>query len=275
MVSRFRCPKWPDILVAVGVLTCGLLMVPVAQADIMGFSGGDPNLWTVNHATIGTGDLPMFDPSTDSLIITTDVGDEHNSAFYSPADQTLPQLRQSVTGFMATFTFQVSGTMRADGAAFVWQNDPFFGPQAVGTLDGGSALGYQGIQSSAAIAFNVYSQSNPLHIGTGHAGETDFLYNDQFGNVKNPGGNYLDTTPVELTTNGPITVTLMYDNVSQNLVETLTDTAGNTFTQTYTGIDLPTIVGDTTAYIGFTGGTGGATAVQTFSNFMYIEMPPP
>jgi hypothetical protein len=249
--------------------------VPTAQADIMGFSGGDPNLWTANHASIGTGDPPTFDPSTDSLIITTDQGNEHNSAFYSPADQTLPQLRQSVTGFMVSFTYQVSGTRMADGAAFVWQNDPFFGPQAVGTQDGGSALGYQGIQSSAAIGFNVYSQSNPLHPGTGHPGETDFVFNDGGANVKNPGGNYLDTSPVELTTNGPIHVTVMYDNVSQNLVETLTDSAGNTFSQTYTGIDLPGLVGDTKAYVGFSGGTGGATSVQTFSNFVYIEVPPP
>jgi hypothetical protein len=264
MFDRLRCPGWRGILVAVGVLAAGLIVLPAAQADIMGFSGGDPNLWTATN--FRSGDPPTFDPSTDSVTITTDKGDEHNSVFYSPADLSLPQLRQSVTAFTATFTYQVGGTRGADGATFCWHNDPR-GAQAVGDQDGGSALGYQGIQSSAAIAFNVFS---------GHQGRTDFLFNDVTGNVKNPGGNYLDTSPVEPKLGNPILVTVTYDNTSMNLVETLTDTVtGDTFTQTYPGIDLPGIVGDTTAYVGFTGGTGGATAVQIFSGFTYKEMPEP
>jgi Legume lectin domain/PEP-CTERM motif len=276
MCKSTRWPRLRDVLVAVGLLAAGLLIMPAAKADIMGFSKGDPNLWTATH--VNSGDPPIFDANSDSVIITSDMSDEHNSVFYSPADQTLPQTRQSVTAFMATFTFNVTGTMMADGAAFVLHNDPR-GPQAVGDQDGGSSLGYLGIQSSAAVGFNIYARQNPNHAGTGHPGETDFFFNDQYGNTNTQdlGGNhtYLDITPVELTTNGPITVTLMYDNVSQNLVQTLTDTAGNTFTNTYAGLDLPAIVGDTSAYVGFTGGTGGAHAIQTISSFMYIEMPEP
>src|SRR5262249_38508635 len=142
------------------------------------------------------------------------------------------------------------------------------GPKTVGTEDGGSALGYQGIQPSAAVAFNIYSVQNP-NSANGHFGETDFLYADTLGNRKDPGGTYLDTTPVELTSNGPIHVTLIYDDVNKTLVETLADSIGNRFAHTYTGIDIPAIVGGTTAYVGLTGGTGGAMAVQTISGFTF------
>jgi hypothetical protein len=250
-----------DVLLAAAALAAGLMILPAAQADIMGFSGGDPNVWTATNAN--SGDPPSFDATADSVTITTDKGNEHNSVFYSPADQTLPQLRQSVTAFTVMFTYQLGGTKGADGATFTWQNDPR-GPQAVGDQDGGSSLGYQGIQSSAAIAINIYN---------GHQGHTDFLFNDVSGNVHNPGGPYLDTSPVDPTLGNPIQFMLTYDNVSMNLVETLTDmVTGDNFSMTYTGIDLPGIVGDTTAYVGFTGGTGGSTSLQTFSAFTYTEM---
>src|SRR5262249_23241985 len=143
------------------------------------------------------GDAPSF--NGDSVTITTDKGDEHNSVFYNE--------RQPITGFTATFTYQVGGARAADGVTFCIQNDPS-GPKTVGTEDGGSALGYQGIQPSAAVAFNIYSVQNP-NSANGHFGETDFLYADTLGNRKDPGGTYLDTTPVELTSNGPIHVTLI------------------------------------------------------------------
>jgi hypothetical protein len=144
---------------------------------------------------------------------------------------------------------------------------------AVTDQGGGSALGYQGIQNSAAIAFNIFSS---------HRGQTDILYNTSDGIVKGPGGPYLDTSPVDITKNGPIAVTLTYDGTM--LTETLADQACNTATLTYVvGTDMPgdipTITGAAcacppgTGYIGFTGGTGGASAVQTISNFTFIEMP--
>jgi hypothetical protein len=262
MSSRIYSPRRHGVLVA-AALAGGLMLVPVVQADIVGYKNGDPNVWSSANAVAG--DSPTF--SGNSLTITTDSNNEHNSAFYNN-----PQI---VTGFMVTFSLQVTGSAGGEGVAFVIQNDPM-GPQAVGSQDGGSALGYLGIQFSAAVAFNVNSQQNPNHAGMGHFGETDFFYDDQFGNTNTQdlatGHTYLDTTPVELSTNGPIQVTLMYDNVSKNLVETLTDSAGNTFTHTYAGIDIPAIVGGNTAYVGFTGGTGTVSAYQTFSNFTYIEM---
>lgn len=263
MFRRTRCSLRRCAPFALGLVAGMLLIVSFARADIVGFKNGDPNVWSSAHAA--SGDPPLFSGTT--LTITTDAGNEQNSAFYNN-----PQI---VTGFTATFTLQVTGALTGEGVAFVIQNDPL-GQQAVGNLGGGSSLGYAGIQYSLAIGFNINAQQNPVHPGMGYFGETDFFYNDQFGNTNTQdmatGHTYLDTTPVELTTNGPIQVMLTYDAISKNLVETLTDSAGNTFTHTYMGIDIPAIVGGNTAYVGFTGATGTATAYQTINNFMFIEL---
>jgi hypothetical protein len=39
-------------------------------------------------------------------------------------------------------------------------------------------------------------------------------------------------------------------------------------------VDLPLTVGGTTAYIGFTGGDGGAYSIQTVSDFTFLSSPP-
>jgi hypothetical protein len=263
MFRKTRSLRWASAFIALVLFAGGLQIVSSARADIVGFKNGDPNVWTSAHAV--SGDQPVF--SGGSLTITTDANNEHNSAFYNN-----PQI---VTGFMATFSLQVTGSLAGEGTAFVIQNDPF-GPQVVASQGNGSSLGYAGIQYSIAIAFNINAQQNPIHPGTGYFGETDFFFTDQLGNTNTQdlatGHTYLDTTPVELTTNGPIQVMLTYDSISKNLVETLTDSAGNTFTHTYPGIDIPAIVGGNTAYVGFTGGTGAATAYQTVLNFTFIEL---
>jgi hypothetical protein len=285
MSRRTRC-----LLVAFAVLALGLMLVPAALADIVGTPAGfgtknsglgglkNGDGWTENKNNVGN--PPLI--SGASAQVTDDVSDEHNTVFYlSP---------QVVTGpWIATFTYQVSGTKLADGAAFVIHNDPL-GANAGTAQDGGSALGYQGIDNSVAVAFNVYSQSNPLHPGTGHVGETDVLFlSNSLGVTMPPGGTYANdptktaTIPFSISSGDPIQVSLTFDPISATLTETLTDTAtGGTDTYTY-NIDISLIVGADsrnlitstpgTAFVGFTGGTGGSHAIQTFSNFTFIENP--
>jgi len=53
------------------------------------------------------------------------------------------------------------------------------------------------------------------------------------------------------------------------LNETLFDlVTSDGFTTNYT-VNISTAVGRGTAYVGFTGGTGGLASIQTISNFMY------
>ena len=82
-------------------------------------------------------------------------------------------------------------------------------------------------------------------------------------------GGYTTTDPVNEASGDPISVILLYDATGLTLTEILTDTAnGSTFTRTSAlPADIATLVGGTTAFFGFSGGTGGAQSLQTISNF--------
>jgi hypothetical protein len=229
------------------VLAGGLIVVPTLRADIVGFKNGAH--WRLNHAVNGSGNPPVIAGSTCQL--TDDNSDEHNTVFYDR--------NQSITAFVVTFTYQCSGNRAGDGATFCLQNDPRC-EYSVGDKDG--SLGYQGIQNSVAIALNLFN---------GHPGQTDVLFNPIAGIPRNPGDDYLDSSPVNITNGNPISVTLTYDG--STLTETLVDQVTNdTYTHSYRNLDIPTIVGDPTAVVGFTGGTNEATAVQTISDFTFIEL---
>ena len=63
-------------------------------------------------------------------------------------------------------------------------------------------------------------------------------------------------------------VTLTYDG--SNLFESVTDTStGANFTHTYTGINLPSIVGANTAFVGFGGSTGAYTMNAYLNSWTY------
>jgi hypothetical protein len=243
MFRRIGGFGWRGALAAAAVLAGGLLACATARADVAGFNGGDNG--TINN-TVG-GDPPFFDG--DVLAITTDAGDEHNSVFYNTP--------QSVTAFCVQFTYQVSGNMDADGITFCIQNDPA-GVNAVGTDPGGSALGYHGIMSSAAFALNIFAGWT--------RGENLFLDSDF--DTANP--VYNGTAPLDLHSGDPIEITLVYDGA--RLMVLMIDTVtGDMHCNSY-DVDIPGTVGGDSAYIGFTGGTGGFTSVQQVTGFRYIEL---
>ena len=68
-------------------------------------------------------------------------------------------------------------------------------------------------------------------------------------------------------------VTLTYDG--SNLFESVTDTStGANFTHTYTGINLPSIVGANTAFVGFGGSTGAYTMNAYLNSWTYMVNTP-
>jgi hypothetical protein len=171
----------------------------------------------------------------------------------------------NIQSFTTDFSFQLT-TPNADGFAFVIQNA---GTTALGPSGGG--LGYGpanpggtgGIPSSMAVKFDLYNNNGE---GTNSTG----LYI----NGASPttpattlGGN------VNLHSGDVFNVHIIYNGTTLTL--TITDAAvpADTFTTSWT-VNIPSTVGANTAYAGFTGGTGGATAIQDILNWTFTSGAP-
>jgi fibronectin type 3 domain-containing protein len=159
-----------------------------------------------------------------------------------------------VTQFTTQFTFQISaGTNTADGFTFCIQG---VGNTALGAS--GGSLGYQGINSSVAVKFDLYNNSGEGVDSTG-------LYTDGAA----PNIPAIDLTPsgLDLHSGDIFQVVMNYDGTT--LTVTIEDTVTKkSATQNYS-IKIPTTVGNTLAYVGFTGGTGGLTATQDILTWTY------
>lgn len=197
---------------------------------------------------------PIISPDNSTLTLTDTTNGEARSAFFKT-----PVPFNNARGFTASFVYtNVGGNANnpADGVTFVLQNDPR-GIMALG--DSGGAFGYGGgaaIVNSGAAQFNIFG-------GAGGGRGIAFGLNGSI-----PGN--MGTGNVDLSSGDPIQVSLSYDGVARTLTETLTDsTTNNTFTNTFYGIDYQSLVGGTSAFVGFTGGTGGLNATQTIGSFQF------
>jgi autotransporter-associated beta strand protein len=216
------------------VISNGTLKLQAAGlggGSLSGF-GSNGSGWTLNNgATV----------SSDVLTLTVDGGSSARTAFWNS--------KVSTGAFSTSFVYTASGSRVADGVTFVLQNDSR-GLTAVG--DQGGNMAYGNITNSAAFVLNIYG----FH-GVGTTFTTGGIV----------GGPYDANNPVNLASGNPIQVNLTYDG-SNFMVVQLTDTVtGANLATTYTTGNLATITGGSTAYMGFTGATGGASAIQTISNF--------
>lgn len=236
---------------ALAASICCALTHP-AHADINGFNGG------AGFSLNGTN--PSITGNT--LQITTQAVDQNgNPQGYQEANSAFFNTKQSISSFDAHFTYQLGPVNSnasiyspADGFTFMLQN----------SAQGSAAVGHPGgflgsdLTDSAAVAFNVYG----LH----QVGST--LYTG--GNVT---GNYNPTGDVNIASGDAINVDLVYKN--DTLTEILTDTVtSKAFSVSY-NTDLGAAVNGSSAYVGFTGGTGGGTADQFISNFSFTPQPVP
>ena len=182
-----------------------------------------------------------------SLRLTDGGGNEAASAWYNvPA-----HIRSFTTDF--TFLITPGSSPTAEGFTFTIQPN---NASAIGSSGGG--LGYGGIANSVAIKFDLYSNGGEGVNSTG-------LYT----NGASPTTPFVDMTGsgIDLHSSHPIHAHIAYDGT--NLVMTLTDTSTNgTFTNSWP-IDIPATVGGNSAYVGFTGGTGGLTAIQDIQNWIF------
>ena len=159
-----------------------------------------------------------------------------------------------VQSFVTDFTFQQLNP-NANGMTFTIQNA---GTTAVG--GGGSGLGYQGIGKSLAVKFDFYNSNGQGTDSTGLF--TDGVY---------PTVPAVDMTSsgVKLSSSDIMDAHFVYDGT--NLTLTLTDTVTNASVTEVFPVNIPSVVGGNTAYVGFTGGTGGKTATQNVLSWMYVS----
>jgi hypothetical protein len=190
--------------------------------------------------------------SNDSRLQLTDGGlNEASSVFWSTPI--------NIQAFTSKFSFQLSEA-QANGFTFTIQN---VGPTALGGDSAG--LGYQNIGQSVAIKFNFYNYENEGSDSTG-------FYTDG----EPPVTPTVDISPsgIQLNSDDGITATVTYDGttLTLNLVDGVTN---DTFTYSQ-AINIPQIVGGNTAYVGFTGGSGGLSASQKIISWTYTTqaLPP-
>ncbi len=158
----------------------------------------------------------------------------------------------NVQAFTSTFEFQLSNA-QGNGFTFTIQN---IGPTALGGNSAG--LGYQDIQKSVAVKFNFYNYQNEGSDSTG-------VYTD--GEPPVLPSTDISPSGIQLGSGDSIQGKITYDgtNLTLDLLDLVTN---DTFTMTQ-AINIPQIVGGNTAYVGFTGSTGGLSASQKILTWTY------
>jgi hypothetical protein len=160
----------------------------------------------------------------------------------------------SIGEFTTDFNFQLLNA-KGGGVTFTIQNA---GRSAIGP--GGSGLGYGaaqpggtgGMAKSVAVKFDVYNNDGE---GTDSTG----IYTD--GSSPTIPASDMTASGVTLRNGHVLHAHFTYDG--ENLTLTLTDTVTSaSFTKTW-AINIPSIVGANTAYVGFTGGFGGGLSMTS------------
>jgi hypothetical protein len=225
----------------------GFTNSPVVSADYTISTGGTTyidypangftvaNLSLNGGATVTGGHLQLTDGGT---------GEARSAWFATPVP---------VGSFITNFTFQQINP-NADGMTFTIQGNNIY---SLGNP--GSGLGYSTIGNSIAVKFDIYNNSGEGPDSTG-------LYIDG----ASPTQPSIDLTPtgVDLHSGDIMNAQLVYDG--SELTLTLTDSVTNASASETFAINIPSTVGGSSAYVGFTGGTGGQTATQNVLSWNYV-----
>ncbi len=234
----------------------GLTNSPVASSTYTISTGGSGINFSLGFGNAASS--MTFNGSTgldDTRLQLTNGGlNQAGSAFYnSPVN---------VQSFVTNFTFQLSNA-GADGITFTIQSN---GPTALGPSGGGLGYGPNapggtgGIPNSIAVKFDTYNNAGEGIDSTG-------LYT----NGASPTTPAIDLTSsgIDLHSDDTMAVQLAYDGTTLSMV--INDPVANTTFSTSWPINIPNTVGGPTAYVGFTGGTGGETSSQKIGSWTFVS----
>ena len=218
------------------------------------------DLGAVNSINLGTGFtagsmelLGSAKLNGAALELTDGGGGEAAAAWYS--------IKAYIKAFTTDFNFQITpgSSSTADGFTFTIQGN---NATAIGPPGGGlgygpdTTAGTPGIANSVAVKFDLASNGTEGNDSTG-------LYT----NGASPTVPAVDLTSsgVNLHSGDVFHVHMTYDGTTLTL--TITDTTTKATFTTSWPVDIPSIVGEDAAYVGFTAGTGGLTATQEILNW--------
>jgi autotransporter-associated beta strand protein len=210
---------------------------------LTGFNGFGSG-WTTN-ATGGVAGSAVF-PAANVLQLTPANNSVASSAWFNTK---LPTTGPLVISF--TYTVPSTSGSLADGLSFGFQNS---GLTAIGA--GGGGLGIQGVTPSIVVQMNNFpSNTDNGSVSGGQGSGIGVLVN----------GAAVPHTPTSFPVNfgflnNPTNVVMVYDGTNANI--TLTQNSA-TYTASFP-FNLAAL--GTSAFFGFTGGTGGLNAQQLISN---------
>src|SRR5262249_36877652 len=191
---------------------------------------------------------------------------------FSQAGSVFTTNRVSASQWNTTFWVRLhEGTQPnpADGFTFTLQANS---PTALGV--GGGGLGYQGIKNSVAIKFDVFDNQGES------ANSTGVFVSGNFPGVAHAPGEVnvpLDASVVNLRDQHRKRIDIDYDASTLPPHVKITDEqhdGGPTSVEQFYTIDIPGLLGQDAAYVGFTGGTGGAYSLQDITGWVFPETQP-
>jgi hypothetical protein len=251
-IRRFNRVAWGFVISLASMST-------MAAAQVVDHSGGFTGQTDLTLNGTQNGAAAPVTVVAGNLQITDANGNEAKSAFTTsalPADK-----------FRTTFKFHLlpgsttpaPGVGMADGIGFCIQNT------AATALGGtGGQMGYFGIGSSIFVKIDNYG-GGIVYSATG-------LYLN--GADPSNTANDVDLEPaptIDFQSGHDFNCVMSYDGTT--LTVTFTDLSNNNVrTQNYL-VNIPTQLGGSTGFVGFSGGTGGLNAVQEVVTWIYVTAP--
>src|ERR1700688_3976340 len=183
------------------------------------------------------------------LQLTNGGSNEAGSAWFNSA--------VNISQFTNDFALQFVNP-NADGITFTIQNA---GLTALGGMGGN--LGYSGLGNSVAVKFDLYNNHREGVDSTG-------LY--QNGAAPTTPASDLSGAGINLHSGDKFSVHMTYNGAT--LAMSITDVTTGAVYNISWSINIPQVIGSNSAYVGFTGGTGGLTATQNIQTWSFLNGAP-